>query len=99
MRRHYRKGTARQVQLGSFGEIDSIDHAIPHVNARSAQVPGEGAPVDTELNSEGIHRLARLIPLHDLGSLRIGQSRLFLAERWDGSMGHPITPVTRENAL
>src|SRR5204863_4661630 len=30
--------------------------------------------------------------------LRTGQSGLFLADRWDGSMGRSVTPLTRENA-
>ncbi len=54
------------VQPAGFDEIDSIDNAIPHLDARSAHVPGKGAPVDTELNSERVRRLPRLVPPNDL---------------------------------
>jgi hypothetical protein len=99
VRGHERKRTSREVQLGGFVEIDSIDNAIPHLDARSTQVRGEGAPVDTELGRQRVRRLPRFVPPDNLGSLRIGQSRLFLAERWDGSMGHPIAPLTSEDSL
>ena len=35
----------------------------------------------------------------ELGQSFVGQSGLFLAERWDGSMGRSVTPLTRENAV
>jgi len=73
LRGHYHKGTAREVQLGGFVEIDSIGNAVPHLDARSAQVPGEGAPVDPELSRERVRRLPRFAPPDDLSSLRFSQ--------------------------
>jgi hypothetical protein len=42
--------------------------------------------------------LATEVAFEDFRTLRIGQTSLFLLDRWDGSMGRSVTLLTRENA-
>ena len=55
--------------------------------------------MNIEDRSEFVDRDASFMHQDDLGYLLVGQSGLFLAERWDGSMGRSVTPLTRENAV
>src|SRR5204863_9545823 len=74
------------------------EHPIANLDARAPDDVRHRPTIDAELDSERARRLLRLVPLHDLGSLQFGQTRLFLTERWDGSIGRSITPLTTENA-
>jgi hypothetical protein len=95
------RANASQRQAGLVqppGSIEVDIGAVPNLSAGSSDDRGRGTSIDTELSRERVRRLPGRVAPHDLGTSRIGQPRLFLAERWDGSMGHPITSLTRENA-
>ena len=92
------EGPAAFVQRPSDVNVRVREHPIANLATRAPDDARHRPTIDPELFRQRVRRLPRLIALDDLGSLWIGQSGLFLAERWDGSMGHPITSLTRENA-
>ena len=56
---------------------------VPGLDAGSLQDGEDGRPVDVERVGQSVGGLAGRVALEDLGSVGIGQSGLFLADRWE----------------
>jgi hypothetical protein len=80
------------------GDILFREDAIARFNAGASQESEGSGPIDGKLGCQRGRGLSRQVPPQEPGSLRIGQSSLFLADRRDGWMGRSVTPLTRENA-
>ena len=94
-----RQGVASLVLLLCDRDVGVAEDSVARRHAGPSQDAEDGGAVDAELFGEGGSWFASQVPIRQLGTLRIGQSGLLLADRWDGSMGRSVTPLTSENAV
>jgi hypothetical protein len=87
------------VHFLSDRDVVITEDPIARLHADPTQEGEDGGAVDAELLCECARGFPGEVSVAELRSLGIGQSGLLLTDRWDGSMGRSVTPVTRENAV
>jgi hypothetical protein len=79
-------------------EVVVAEDAIARLHSGPSEEAEGGGSVDAELLGERGRGFTSEVAIEQFGSLRIAQSGLLLAERWDGSMGRSVTALTSEDA-
>jgi hypothetical protein len=77
----------------------TLDETGATFSAGTVQVRHDCGAVDIKGGGQFVDGCAPLVHGDELGNSLLGQSRLFMVERWDGSMGRSVTPLTSENAV